>query len=384
MSSEVKTYFKEQKENHIDISQALKNLRNKDASDYDVTSTEIADKIEPTIKNLWLKGISKKKKKWFFTEHGEELNKYASAEIESILKIQRTEDNFVDVYLIATDTVLSRLAASMIASFLNSNYSDVLKAHFNYKIDVIKNLKVDNFERFKNGLLKLSDRFYQIVDNKLRANLSQEIILNITGGYKGVIPYLSLLGQINQIQIQYTFENTGVLINIPQVPVKQDNELFEMHWESLHQLEEEKILNRYEYSQLFEELSVCFDLDGNDFCFNFLGEALWKKYKNQYFIFYAPDETWDEIQKQSDIKRILATKLWKEEVQKGSKNEQKGNKWCYDDGNNNNRIYNIIIDGKFIVYKSFEDEEAAKKYIDENIEFNKVIQISKRRKIKKQ
>ena len=382
MSSEVKTLFREEGENHTDISQAVNDLKNKDASMYDSTCAEIEGIINPAIKSLWLKSVSKNRQGWLFTDNVHEPNQYASAEIESIVKIQQEVGQKIQVYLIATDTVLSRLASEIIASSLKQYFSPNIEVYFNPEIDVINNLRIDDFDRFRQGLVKLSDRFYQIAGNKLAANQSEDIILNITGGYKGIVPFLSLLGQINQTSIQYIFEDTGVLINIPQLPIKLDTSLFDKHWEKLLQLEG-NIFNRYQKSELYEDLAPCFDLDDNDFCFNFLGEALWKKYKSQYFIFYAPDDTWSEIQKQRDIKRILATKLWKKEVQEGSKNEQKGDKWCYDDGNNNNRIYYLKKSDELVIYKTFENEEAAKKYIDSNVNFEQVVNLAKQRKIKK-
>jgi CRISPR/Cas system-associated protein Csm6 len=356
MSSEAKTLFRENDENHTDISQALKNLRDKDASEYNAGATEVCDKIKPSIENLWLKGISKKKKDWIFTDNAEELNEYASAEIESILKIRKEEGDFIDVRLIATDTVLSRLAASMIATFLNNNYSEDLKAYFNPKIDVIQDLRIDDFERFKEGLIGLSDRFYNITNNKLRAKLSEDIILNVTGGYKGIIPYLSLLGQVNQTKVQYTFEDTGVLITIPQLPIKQDDELFEKHWKSLQHLLKSEILSRFEYSELYEDLSVCFDLDGNDFCFNFLGEALWKKFLANFFDFYCSDEVLEEIESNNDIYNEVASSFYHSEQRLNlskRKPQPHNDHLCYGKSRHKPRIFYFEEDGNIFIYKVF-------------------------------
>lgn len=379
MNSEVRNLFNNEKEEYEDISGVVQTLKDRNiASAYNSKGVEEV-KIKNSIKGLWLKDITRKKRKWIF-EKGN--NKYASAELESILMIKEALQEFTNVHLLATDTILSRLACEIIREFLMEQYSGRLKVHFNSNIDVIQNLRVDDYEKFKNGLILLTDRFYQIGNNQLRAGLSQDIILNITGGYKGIIPYFSLLGQINRTKIQYTFEDTGVLLTIPQVPIKEDIEMFEKHWKVLNKLDSE-ILNRHEYQQVYEDLSVCFDLDGDEFCFNFLGEALWKKYLNQFFIFYSPDYTWEEIEKQKDIKRILSTKLWNPQIQNGVKNEHKGDKRCYDDGNNNNRIYNLKKGNKFYIYKTFENEETAKVYINEKVDFEKIIELSKERKIKK-
>lgn len=357
MSSEVKILFRNEDEKHEDISQALKILRDRNASEFenDNIQTAIA-KIKPFIENLWLKGISKNQKGWYFPEEETTLNEYASAEIESILKIQEEQNVFTSVYLLATDTVLSRLAAKMLAEFLNKEFSSILQIHFNPQLDVIEHLRINDFDRFKKGLVNLSDRFYQIADSMLKVNLPQNIVLNITGGYKGIIPYLSLLGQINQTKIQYTFENTGTLITVPQLPIKQNDDLFEKHWESLHLLKNE-ILSKYEYAELFAALNVCFDEDGDDFCFNFLGEALWKKYISNYFVFYCSDDVLKDINKDDNIYNEVVSSFYHTDQRlKFSKRKPQphNDHLCYGKGRFNPRVFYFEEDEKVVIYKVFQ------------------------------
>ncbi len=107
MSSEVRIAFKKKKVSYEDISDRFQTLKDRIASAYNPKG--IAEtKIKKYIKCGWLKDITKKNGNWVM-EEGIKLNKYASAEVESILTIKESSQEFTNVYLLATDTVLSRL-----------------------------------------------------------------------------------------------------------------------------------------------------------------------------------------------------------------------------------------------------------------------------------
>jgi len=331
----------------------IKNIKKEAKTATAIAEYRFKDIINVLEKN-WLNGVTKNSydNDWVFRDG---LNEFASAEIESILKILRAEESFIDIYLIATDTVLSHLAAEIINGFLNAHFSGRLKAHFNVKQDVIKDLRIDDYEKFKLGLVRLSNRFYQITKGKLVENLTQDIILNITGGYKAIIPFLSLLGQVNQTKIWYTFEDTGVLIEIPQLPIKQNDELFERYWKELHRLEHE-ILNQYEYPELFKDLSACFDINENDFCFNFLGDALWKRFISLYFLFYCTDQVWKKLEHNSNTQKEITTNFFSKE-HRTNHSEKKPNPHndhlCYGRGRHDPRIFYLEDNGKIMIYKTF-------------------------------
>lgn len=257
MSSEVRTYFREQDVNHEDISKALKNLRDKNASEYDAKCTEIADKIEPHIKNLWLKGISKKKKEWFFTDDEEQLNEYASAEIESIIKIQKDLNQKVQVYLICTDTVLSVLAAELITDFFNSeDFRKTKCPDIKVKFEqadkhIAKNLRVSSDDEYQKGFLSLMEIVNtEIEEEKERnKNIKKEnekgCILNITGGYKAIIPVMTLIGQIKEVPLIYLYEDSDQskkpLVQIGNLP-------FNFDWDYVEAITD--VLNEQEIAQL--------------------------------------------------------------------------------------------------------------------------------------
>jgi len=143
------------------------------------------------------------------------------AEISSLMKIVESEQDDVQVRLLATDTVLSRLAAEMIAvqNIPHPVDGKTVSIQFDSIKDVINGLQVDNAELFEaDGLQCLVQRLIDIQGNAGGG----KHILNITGGYKGLIPYLTLIGQINKIPAFYLYEESEKIIKIPELPIQFD------------------------------------------------------------------------------------------------------------------------------------------------------------------
>lgn len=169
----------------------------------------------------------------------------ASAEIESILKIANGEK--VMIHLLATDTILSVLAAEIIKEW----FKDKQTVHFNaqYGQDVIKGLQVEDVNLFrKSGLPNLLKRLDELIVDE---NNSPYNILNITGGYKALIPFATTYAQINEIAVYYLFEDSNQVIKFPAFPINVNYSLIS------------------QYISIFRDLSDC--KEGN-----------WQIYKNQY------------------------------------------------------------------------------------------------------
>ena len=63
------------------------------------------------------------------------------------------------------------------------------------------------------------------------------MIFNITGGYKAVIPYMTIMAQINGCDAYYIFEDEKALIKIPKAPLHVNFEEIERNYELLKELE---------------------------------------------------------------------------------------------------------------------------------------------------
>ncbi len=172
------------------------------------------------------KSLSEKKKvlNWINTLHDPFL---ASAEIKSLLKLKAEKNGDLEVYLLATDTISSSLAAEIVKEILENNNFTV---HFNPELDVIGDLQVEDYNRFERGKDNLIKRISDLIDtftkdksgDKKRKYIRKNILFNITGGYKGVIPILTILAQLYECEIFYIFEKSNNPITIPRIPINFD------------------------------------------------------------------------------------------------------------------------------------------------------------------
>ncbi|GEM_PF-1620485 len=223
----------------------------------------------------------------------------ASAEIRSLLKIkQDVVGGEIEVYLLATDTVLSRLAAEIIAERFKDD--KLIHVHFDpapkdpKDNDVISGLQIwDKKEFEEEGLKNLFER----LDSISKECQKEDVILNITGGYKGVIPYLTIFAQLKEFRTFYIFEDSQELIEIPQLPVDFDFSVVEENYiafeglnkqkqnlpsivdfkKNLHEKEKEA---EKEYEQLEKKRLI--QVNDGKVEFSVIGRLLFGKYEDLY------------------------------------------------------------------------------------------------------
>lgn len=312
----------------------------------------------------------------------------ASAELSSLIRIIQEVNEDVEIFLISTDTILSRLSCEIheeqAQAILQRRLSQSIEFHFNPNVDVISELQVKSKEKFeKEGLVNLLNRIENIAQGYW-----ENVLFNITGGYKALIPYMTILAQVHGCKSYYTFRDSDTnqtkfeLLKIPNLPLSINESLFEKYWENFEKLESERAQESKTFNHSFlKEAESCLEIAGNLVDLNPLGLFLWRKYKQDFFIFYAPDDTYAEIQKQSNINRILKEKNFPNE----SKTEKKGEHLVHDDGNNSNRIFYFKEENKIYIYKTFEDHDKYESFLNNNPNLNKekIKEISKPRKLKR-
>jgi len=232
---------------------------------------------------------AKKIKEVFNKEYFRDNNINASAEIKSLIKIKKEKlkelkEDDLKIYLLYSDTALGRLAAEIIKDFL-PQYDEFKDAKI-IEIREIKNLQIWNEKDFKKGLINLI-----LTINDIAGGNYQNLIINITGGYKATIPYLTILAQVNRLPIYYIFEDTEDLIEIPYIPIDINYSIFEKHKDLFKKLEKENITKipkgiseeeRKDIVSLLEEAQPYYSL-------NPLGIILWEKYKRNNEVFYISE-----------------------------------------------------------------------------------------------
>lgn len=165
-------------------------------------------------------------KSWFLNQ------KDASAEIASILAIAGSETD-IHVHLIATDTVLSVLAAELIRDWLNESEYNItsyftrpekLKTQADSK-HIIHQLRVSSNKDFQEGFMNLIEVTSKLIDECKEDK--EEVVLNITGGYKAIIPIMTLIGQIKKVPLKYIYEESDLnkkteLVEVGNLPMNFD------------------------------------------------------------------------------------------------------------------------------------------------------------------
>jgi len=142
------------------------------------------------------------------------------AELTSIMKLQEKYED-IEVYLIATDTIESVLVCEILKEVLEEKNITIV---FEAKKDTIRKLQIKDNSDFEIGLKNLITKFHEISNKKY-----DDVVLNITGGYKVVIPYLTMIGEILEIPIYYIFENSNELILVPQLPIGFDDKVADLY-----------------------------------------------------------------------------------------------------------------------------------------------------------
>jgi len=312
-------------------------------------------------------------------------NPDASAEIKSLIKLQEELKEDFDIYLLHSDTALGRLAAEIIKDNISLYEEYGLKIS---KVDIhpIENLQIQNRQKFIKGMQELINNIY-----KISQNYWGNVVINITGGYKATIPYLTILAQVNQCPIYYIFENTDALIQIPNIPIDINWKLFEDYWESFSLIEKSNVIKESDLPEKFLKDCRAFlesvDIDNEHCCvLNPLGEILWNKYKEKYFVFYTTDDIYEKIN-HKEIQRIFKSKFSNPQI-RGSKTQIKNNHYVYDDGNNPYRIFYFEEKDVIYVYKVFVNHDDYSKYLNDTLIDQKFKQEfknnSKRRKYPKE
>jgi putative CRISPR-associated protein (TIGR02619 family) len=159
--------------------------------------------------------------------------KSISAELKSLLTYAEDAKEDIEVYFITTDTVASNLAAEILTDFLN-NPPIQLKVNINPQATYrIENLNIDKFDKFEKGIDSLIKKISQLMDEiqksyenkdfyKVRKKMRKDVVFNITGGYKGIIPMMTILAQLYECELLYIFENSQDKITIPRIPINFD------------------------------------------------------------------------------------------------------------------------------------------------------------------
>lgn len=139
----------------------------------------------------------------------------ASAELNSLSHIlARSERNRSDqLHFLASETPDGILAARVVADFAKEYFGIETSV-----VHLIDGLQVSDGRKFQlDGIRVLIATIYEVLKEAPAGTYTR--VINPTGGFKGVVPYLTLIGMIEaDIEISYIYERSSELITLDVSP----------------------------------------------------------------------------------------------------------------------------------------------------------------------
>ncbi|RLG11190.1 hypothetical protein DRN73_05990 [Candidatus Pacearchaeota archaeon] len=263
-----------------------------------------------------------------------------------------------EIYLLTSDTVLSKSAVEIVKELIEE--LEIGKVF----CKEILGLQIWDREEFKKGMSNLIDMLY-----KIAGGYWDNIIINITGGFKATIPFLTILAQLNGCPMYYIFEDTDALIKIPNIPFSKeliDWKELDKHFEILVKLEKgitkEKDYQKLKNSEFYQRYSFLIWEEPPLAELNPIGKMILEKYKEKFFVFYGTEEVIERINQFSECKNLIF-KFFNPFIRK-NKTEKKNEHLVYDDGDNQRRVFYREKAGQLYVYKIFCNHEEYEKYLN--------------------
>ncbi len=148
------------------------------------------------------------------------------AELASLMLLQkelerRFDNNYICEHILVP-TEETEDIASLLKCWLAANKDAMQADDDNILVHAAGELDVEEKDKFHAGLAQVAG----IVIKKLREAVDKYAAryLNLTGGYKGIIPVLSLLGYTKSVNICYAHEKSGDILLMPELPVAWDRQ----------------------------------------------------------------------------------------------------------------------------------------------------------------
>ena len=173
-----------------------------------------------------------------------------SAEVNSIDRLGiRSGDRIV---LLSSDNAPGRASSYALKRVISDYYN--LPAQ-NIIIEKIEGLQVYDSSKLKKvGLKNFIATVLKYLDNKT-LSYQYDVIINPTGGFKGVLPFLTILGMMYGKKTVYIFEFANELIFLPPMPFTFDLTLFERAQPALEYIEKEVAVSEQEYFSKIKNFS---------------------------------------------------------------------------------------------------------------------------------
>ncbi|MDZ4778775.1 MAG: putative CRISPR-associated protein [Planctomycetia bacterium] len=166
---------------------------------------------------------------------GDGLHQQLSAEIHSLVRMNVSDDN--RVLLLSSSTPEGLACALAVEGYLKRHWRGL-----EVVTEPVNGLQVDDAEQFRRvGVVEFTKRCLREINN-YHAPVSGQpanVVLNPTGGFKALVPYMVLIGMIKEVPCRYIFERSTTLLELPPLPVEFSRSRFEAFKSLFERLERE-------------------------------------------------------------------------------------------------------------------------------------------------
>lgn len=150
------------------------------------------------------------------------------------------------------------------------------------KIRKIEGLQTKDTKRFEEtALLELSRILREEIDSAHKKD--DNVVLNITGGYKSTPPYVTVIGNcFPEVDIIYLYEDSKNLVHLPPIPISFDLPTYRDYRAIINVLAQPGFTaGKFLYKALPPNIKACFFKKRPEMKLNFFGETIIEKYKNE-------------------------------------------------------------------------------------------------------
>jgi putative CRISPR-associated protein (TIGR02619 family) len=165
--------------------------------------------------------------------------------VSSLAKLAISDHD--DVLLIGSDTKEGEICAEQLAELIENEFE------CNVQIRKVEGLQTIDPQAFRRRgvpeLFRVLDRYAESLTG------GDELILNVTGGFKAVVPYVTLYAMSKRYRVIYLFETAPKLIDLPPAPLSFDWNRVATVSDALLKLQRDELINSTEFERLIEHVS---------------------------------------------------------------------------------------------------------------------------------
>lgn len=200
-----------------------------------------------------------------------------SAETKSLNKIGI--DELTHIAFVHTDTRDGKLCAEILKEWCSNQWNCSVSLYG------IKGLQVKDALLFsRRGVKNFLKCCMDLID---KYEYTHDIIINPTGGFKGIVPYTTLVGMIFSKPIYYIFENSDALVRLPIIPLNYNEDIMDKCAEKLKRIEENTVIRTDEFWNMIdfyekEKFLSLIEEEGGFVTLSSIGMLLWERYKKDF------------------------------------------------------------------------------------------------------